>query len=144
MRERMLFRTNEGFALLLLGIVIAILAGLLAMHTLTSTMGNHNGDRSGTLAMAVVTDHSTGAATATLQETVVAVCSGPCDPGNGMTTLQCILALIAATLATVAACASNRMELIARPAQRYKSLPEANSRGIGRPPDLTDLSISRT
>lgn len=140
----MLVRNTEGFALLLLGTVIAILAGLLAMHTLTSNMGNHDGDRSGPMAMAVGTDHSTGAVATTLSGAVVAACSGTFDPGNGMTTMQCVLALISAPLAAVAACASNRVELIARPAQRYKRLPEANSRDIGQPPDLTELSISRT
>lgn len=143
-RNRMLCRRNGGFAPVLVGIVIAIVAGLLAMHPLTSAMGNHDADRSGPMVVAVGTDHSIEAVTMTLQGTVVGACSRTCDPGNGMTNMRCILALIAATLATVAACAANRVELIARPAQRYKRLTTANLPHVARPPDLIDLSISRT
>lgn len=124
--------------------VIALLAGLLAMHTLTSTMESHAGDGSTTIAIASEADHSAHGAVASLPESVVAACSGTCDPGHTMAAMACILALLAATLALGAARASNGAIVIPRPAQHQRDILAVASLETRPPPDLNVLSISRT
>jgi len=140
-----IFRRNPARStLVLLAVVIALLAGLLAMHTLTSTMESHDGNGSATLVMASETGHSAHGAVPNLPESVVAECFGTCEPDHTMAAMACILALLAATLALGAARSSNGAIVIARSAQHHRDILAVAAREARPPPDLKALSISRT
>ena len=144
MRDSILRRSAARSTLLLLSIVIALLAGLLAMHVLASSMGSHDQHAPVTMAMADGPNHSILVTTPGPGESAVADCSGNCDPGHSMASMVCILALLAATIVLGAARSAHGFTAIPRPLHHHGGFAAENARDMGPPPDLTFLSISRT
>ncbi len=125
----------------LLGVVIAILAGLLAMHTIATGMTGHSDP--GTAAMAVTTDHHAAGAHS---DPIEDGCVEDCPPTHDMTAMVCVLALAAGGLLLLigllrgieAQTLSMRLRLLNDAVRVLRSLPFRD------PPDLLKLSISRT
>ncbi len=143
LRDAMLRRSAVRSTLLLLVIVVALLAGLLAMHTLSSGMGNHDGDASASMAMEM-SHHGVDTGLPALPGNVVANWSGSSYPGQPMVTMACILALLVATLALFAPRSANRVRPFARPVRYNRGVTAANPLETASPPDLLVLSVSRT
>ena len=77
-----------------------------------------------------------------MSELVTGDCGGMCDPGHVMSSMACVLALLL-TGALLFEVASRRWPVVlsALPAL---TVPALYTNGPSRPPDLTELSISRT
>lgn len=164
-RARVLGANTIRRTVLLLGVVSAVVLGLLAMHTLQTGMGNHNAPMNSTGAMSTIGDtahhgEDTVPGTEVLagSDTVVGAdmvgashkhaasseCSGMCDPEHTMAGMICVLALLLTGLLLAAI----------RPASTYTTAPltpvlrqvadAAAARPGPAPPDLNVLSISRT
>ena len=136
----------SGRTVLLLALVGAVLVGLLAMHTIASTAAGHH-DSSVMSASSVLSAssgmESHGVATGSSAIELVTVdCGGTCDPGHVMSSMTCVLAPVS-TGALLAEVASRRGPVVfsALPAL---TVPGPYTNGPSRPPDLTELSISRT
>jgi hypothetical protein len=138
LRERTLRPPALGRALLLLAFAGAVIIGLLAMHTISPTSGHH------APAHTAMTADSAPPSTADAA-TPGDDCDGLCPPPHSMTTMACVLALLATVIVLIGAAnrspISIRFHAIAVSAVRarvllsFRSLP---------PPDLHLLSISRT
>ena len=138
-----------GRTVLLLTLVGAVLVGLLAMHTIASTAAGHH-DSSVMSASSVLSASSASsameshgvAAGSRVNELVTVDCGGTCDPGHVMSSMTCVLAPVS-TGALLAEVASRRGPVVfsALPAL---TVPAPYTNGPSRPPDLTELSISRT
>jgi len=124
--------------------VMTLLAGLLAMHTMTFARENHGATASATIAMASETDHSAHGAVRGMPQNLDAECSGTCDPDHTMAAMACILALLTATLALGAARGINSASVTPRLAQYHRDILAVAARAARPPPDLNVLSISRT
>lgn len=136
--------------LLVAPVALAIITGLLAMHTLT---GSHQPAVSGSSAMSVhgqVDDASPGgiATTATMDEGAgdhcPAVCGGSAGmPDHSMLMVVCVLALLAAIIVLLA---PTVMTVLARTLARERVRTGAMLAALPRPrpPSLLVLSISRT
>lgn len=144
MRDGIFSRSAARSTLLLLSMVIALLAGLLAMHILTSSMGGHDQHAPVTMAVADGPDHSIHVTTPSPAGSVVADCSGSCDPGHTMATMVCILALLAATIVLGAVRSAHGFTAAPRPLHHRAGFAAVTARDTGPPPDLILLSISRT
>jgi hypothetical protein len=123
--------------LLRLVLVIGVLAGLLAMHTVIT------GPAHAAAAAAVTTEHHAAGAGEPMSESSPDDCgSSGCDPLHAMGAMACLLALLVAWVLTGAA----------PPAGRWmKDLPAAAPALVATlrsvappPPSLIALSISRT
>ncbi len=126
---------------LLLGVVVAIVAGLLAMHTIATGMTGH-GDP-GTAAMAVAPDHqAAGAHSAPMGNG----CAEDCAPTHDMTAMVCVLALLVGGLFLLV----GLLRGIESRTHAMRSQPVGDAIRVLRstpfrdPPDLLKLSISRT
>ena len=144
MRKSILRRSAARSTLLLLSIVIALLAGLLAMHILASSTGSHDQHAPVAMALADGPDHTIHTTTPSPAQSVVADCSGNCDPGHSMASMVCVLALMAATIVLGAVRSAHGFTAIPRPLHHRAGFAAVNARDMGPPPDLTFLSISRT
>lgn len=130
--------------LLLLTVVVAVVAGLLAMHTISSSMGDHAGGTGAANSMPADLHHadameSTGGSSAGSHG-----CSGVCDPGQVMTTLACVIALLATA---VMAAGARRTEWSGPPRRSRNFLRPAlaaAASAVPPAPNLDALSISRT
>ena len=144
-----------GQTVLLLTLVGAVLVGLLAMHTIASSTAGHRQSTmspispmsSISLASSVSSVlpgmESHGVATGSrVNELVTGDCGGMCDPGHVMSSMAFVLALVL-TGALLFEVASRRGPVVfsALPAV---TVPAPYANGPSRPPDLTELSISRT
>lgn len=126
---------------LLLGIVVAVVAGLLAMHTIATGMTGHSDP--GAAAMAVTTDHRASEAHS---DPTGVECSGDCAPSHDMTAMVCVLALLVGGVLLLVG--------VLRGIHTYSNAPRLRldddgahvSRSVSfrDPPDLLKLSISRT
>lgn len=136
-----------GRTVMLLAFVGAVLVGLLAMHTIVSaTPGNHDSSMSMTSPMASSIpsgmEHHAGAEGLPPNELTAGECGGACDPGHVMSGMACVLALLF-TGALLFPLVSRRWPptLATVPALTAQVL---HTVWPSRPPDLTELSISRT
>ncbi|WP_157127496.1 DUF6153 family protein [Cnuibacter physcomitrellae] len=138
MRAAILRPTALQRTVLLLGVVLAIVAGLLAMHTIATGMTGH-GDP-GTAAMTVTDDHRTDPTHPVPMEHGCADCA----PSHDMTVMVCVLALLVGTVLILPGLLHG-IQPHARSAVRSSLLGAAvRSAAFRDPPDLLKLSISRT
>ena len=125
-----------GRTVLLLTLVGAVLVGLLAMHGIASA--GHHGSSMESLSVSSMSSgmESHGVAAGTTD------CGGTCDAGHVMSSMTCMPALVF-TGALLFEVASRRGPVVisALPAL---TVPALYTNGPSRPPDLTELSISRT
>ncbi len=129
---------------LMVGIAVALIVGLLAMHTLTADTGHAESP-----AISSATDHEQVMAGAARADTAADAghCLGDCGaPGNmpnhSMPMMVCVLALLAAVIVVLApallARLSGSLGVVVPAAGVPRALPRP------RPPSLLVLSISRT
>ena len=132
-----------GRTVLLLTLIVAVLIGLLAMHSIASTAAGHHDSSVMSASSASLAMESHGVtAGSRVNELVTLDCGGTCDPGHVMSSMTCVLAPVS-TGALLAEVASRRGPVVfsALPAL---TVPGPYTNGPSRPPDLTELSISRT
>lgn len=115
--------------------VVALIVGLLAMHTLSSS-GEHHGEMS---AASAVADHHIADP---MNAPAPAECDGACEAGHVMW-MSCILALLAIGLLVVAANPTVQ-SLVGHLTSGLVSLASASARLFSPAPSLELLSISRT
>jgi hypothetical protein len=155
-RDAVLRRTAVQTSVLLLSIVAALVVGLLAMHTFTSSMGSH--DQPGAMttpAMAATAAIGVHASAHTDLATddpamgggtglTLTNCFATCGLGHSMAGMMCVLALLFTALSLMAASAANLTAIgpLARKAL-VRMIAFAAVRA-NPPPDLNSLSISRT
>ncbi|WP_156351699.1 MULTISPECIES: DUF6153 family protein [unclassified Agreia] len=126
---------------LLLGVVVAIVAGLLAMHTIATSMTGHSDPA--TAAMAVTADpHATGTHSGLTENE----CAGDCAPSHDMTAMVCVLALLIGgallLIGLLRGVQSHPHTMQLRPL--FDAIRVLRSVTYRDPPDLLKLSISRT
>ncbi|MCU1506083.1 MAG: hypothetical protein JWP05_1052 [Microbacteriaceae bacterium] len=145
-RDIMLRRTAVQTTVLLLSVVAALVVGLLAMHTFTSPMGNHN-EPAATMAMDANAPGDLAAGdmvTGGRDAVALPYCSVTCDLGHNMVGMVCVLAILFTALSLLAAASANVTEFWPR-ARLALSRMIAFAAAPGNPqPDLNALSISRT
>ncbi|WP_368499927.1 DUF6153 family protein [Herbiconiux sp. A18JL235] len=142
-------------SLFAIGVVVAVIVGLLAMHTMSSTPSGH-GEPS---AVAMTTAHheaepganshvmahdaASASASASASE---GVCSGECSPAHDMVGMVCVLALLLGGLVTLTLLIrdSATTSVIRQLIINRRAIPAAGTSDFRDPPDLTKLSISRT
>lgn len=129
----------------MLGIAVALIAGLLAMHTLTAG----NAHLESAPAMSSAADHDQPMASAAVEGTAAdpGHCLGDCGaPGNvpdhSMLMMVCVLALLAAVIIVLAPALLARLSMSLGVVVLAADVPRALPRP--RPPSLLVLSISRT
>lgn len=143
MRKRIVRPAAVRSAVLLLAMVGALVAGLLAMHTIESAMGGHNGVASSTMTTQHAPHLAGGMVIADLASTGADDCAGSCDPGHTMDTMVCVLALLLTILAIGASRNSMQRGLL-RVAEPLLRRIVAFAAASAPPPNLDALSISRT
>jgi hypothetical protein len=142
----MLRRTAMQTTVLLVSIVVALVVGLLAMHTLTSPMGNHTGPAATTAMDANPPgDLNAGdAVTAGGHSAALLSCSSTCDLGHNMVGMVCVLALLFTALSLTAVSAANVTTFGLRTRLALSRINAFVAAPTNPPPDLNALSISRT
>ena len=135
-----------GRTVLLLTLIVAVLIGLLAMHSIASTAAGHHDSSvmsasSASSASLAMESHGVTAGSR-VNELVTLDCGGTCDPGHVMSSMTCVLAPVS-TGALLAEVASRRGPVVFS-ALSALTVPAPHTNGPSRPPDLTELSISRT
>jgi hypothetical protein len=144
MREAILRPAALRKTMLLLVVVGALLAGLLAMHTIASAMGGHNDATASTMAMQGADHHADGMVVPGGQSSGAGDCAGTCDPGHPMATMVCILALLMTVLALGALrrpALGGLLRVVLPPLRRILASAAV---AFPIPPNLDALSISRT
>ncbi|WP_440711696.1 DUF6153 family protein [Herbiconiux sp. YIM B11900] len=126
--------------LLLISVIIAVVAGLLAMHTMAATTGH---SEPATAAMTMTSDEHTNA---TSSAPVGDNCVQECTPEHDMTAMICVLALLVGGLFLVIALlrAGGLASVAVRLQPLIRALRATGSFPFRDPPDLSKLSISRT
>lgn len=127
--------------ILLVSLVVGIVVGLLAMHTLESTMGMHGASVSSNAMMANAQSASLMGSNA--NTVIAAPCDVSCAPDTTMSLMACILALLLTALLLAAAAKAAMTALLPLRTPRASMLSRLVNTGRP-PPDLTRLSISRT
>ena len=127
----------------LLTLVGAVLVGLLAMHGIASA--GHHGSSMESLSVSSMSSGMESLSSGMESHGVAAGttdCGGTCDAGHVMSSMTCMPALVF-TGALLFEVASRRGPVVisALPAL---TVPALYTNGPSRPPDLTELSISRT
>ena len=129
----------------MLGIAVALIAGLLAMHTLTA--GNAHLESAPAISSAA--DHDQAMAGPAVEGTAIDAghCLGDCGaPGNmpnhSILMMVCVLALLAAVIIVLAPALLARLSMSLGVVVLVADMPRALPRP--RPPSLLVLSISRT
>lgn len=123
--------------LLTLAAVVAIIVGLLAMHSFSTDAGNHDAT---TAVVAEAHQHEHGGAPFVANHD----CDGACEPGHSMPVTACLLALLVFTLLLAAREAVARGRLPLPGAANPEWPVQAGALRWPRPPSLEALSISRT
>jgi hypothetical protein len=145
MRSRVATTKSAGLArtLLMLALACAVLVGLLAMHTISSTPGDHMGTVS---TMSAHTGHpqSHGATVTPGHAETQAACGGMCDPGHVMAEMACVLALLVSALAFAITASRRWSTFLAALRSQWLAIVAVASVAMPPPPDLRALSISRT
>lgn len=120
----------------LLVAVGAIIAGILAMHTLSSSSAHAD------TAPAVMSGDAHSSSTLTAA-TAPQLCDDPCDSPHNMAMIGCILALLTGVLVVGAALRGSRILFAVRPRIVFSTTARQSSFYGLAPPDLHVLSISR-
>lgn len=125
----------------LLGVVLAIVLGLLAMHTIASGMGGHSEP-----AATVITVDADHQMSGTHPDS--GPCSGDCapEPSHDMTAMVCVLALMVGGALLLVGLFRSAQQRDPRPQIRVlvSAFRSVRSAPFRDPPDLLKLSISRT
>ncbi|PZU46114.1 MAG: hypothetical protein DI566_08100 [Microbacterium sp.] len=155
---RALVHARSGLHRLLLTFTTALLliAGLLAMHTLTGTLSGGHADTTATAFESAHVDVGTDVSAVTATETTpgmkseaaVGHCAGDCGgsggvPDHSMLTMVCALALLAAAIVLLAPVLLARLG-VALALLRLHGRSVLAALPHPRPPSLLVLSISRT
>jgi hypothetical protein len=152
-RAALLRSSQVRKTLLLVTVVLALLAGLLAMHTISTTMGSHSQPEAAAMAMSAGTHVETGAHVGARSHVDsyshdpvgAGECDGECGPGHDMAAMVCVLALLFTSLLLVLVQAgSGRRTLVSGRLTIVRTLRVTALRSFRDPPDLVKLSISRT
>ncbi|MCU1584568.1 MAG: hypothetical protein JWM49_1124 [Microbacteriaceae bacterium] len=136
-RDAILRRPAVQTSVLMLSVVAALVVGLLAMHTFTSSMGTHEEPAS------LTTSATVGMAAMGTGFTRTD-CSVTCDPGHDMAGMMCVLALLFTALSLMAASAASVTALGPLARQALVRMIAFAAVRANPPPDLNALSISRT
>jgi hypothetical protein len=131
-------------AVLLLVMVGALVAGLLAMHTIASAMGGHNDTTAAAMAMPDSGYPAGAMAMPDMTSTGADDCAGMCDPGHAMATMVCVLALLITILAISALRNRTQRGLLRVAEPRFRRIVAFAAAACAPPPNLDALSISRT
>lgn len=140
-------RTLTHTVLAVLAVAVGIIAGLLAMHSFNShatTAGHHGTVAVSTQSGAADQHHNTSEAAAVPDAPTADAGCATCGGGDPMTSMACVLALLAASILL------GRIGLGWRQATLITVLAAATTRWPARahalppPPSLTVLCISRT
>ena len=153
---RRLVRPRDGLLLVgTVGVVIAVIVGLLAMHVIASSAGGHS-TAATTMTMGggpddpMVSQHGGAFVSAdSMSDPVVVTASGTSGdeaPDHTMADMACVLALLFGTLTLLGSAASHRPRMGTFEDGHGGLAPDAvaGAREQGPPPDLNFLSISRT
>jgi len=134
---------DTGRTMLLLALVGAVIVGLLAMHTFTSTSGSHG--TGGSEMASGMMDHSPVILSASADHTFsLDACDGICTPGHVMSAMTCVLAVLFTTM-VLAITASRRWTMfLSGLRSRVHAMTAVAAIATPPPPDLNSLSISRT
>jgi hypothetical protein len=149
-RDAIMRRTAVQTTLLLLSIVAALVVGLLAMHTFTSSMSNQDESAStmsaATMGAATMGADATPHSTLAMGEHAAALthCSADCGFDPSMSGMMCVLALLFTALCLMAATAAKAITFGQRARQSLSRMIAFAAFPAGPPPDLNALSISRT
>ena len=126
----------------LFALVGALLVGLLAMHTVSSSLGNHSDP-----AMSAMDDSANPKSDMAAMSDVhvgPADCSGMCDPGHSMTVMVCVLALLFTGFLLAAIRPAALLNLAPAGYSFIRLVRAFAAREGPAPPDLKVLSIFRT
>jgi hypothetical protein len=125
----------------LLSVVLAIVLGLLAMHTIASGMGGHS--EPAATVMTVAADHQMPGT-----HPDSGPCSGACapEPSHNITAMVCVLALMVGAVLLPVGLFRSAQQRDPRPQIRLlvSAFRFVRSAPFRDPPDLITLSISRT
>jgi hypothetical protein len=151
-RAALLHPSQVRKMLLLVAFVLALVAGLLAMHTISTTMGSHSQPEAAAMAMSAGTHIETGADVGARSHAdghyrdpaAAGKCDGECGPGHDMAAMVCVLALLFTSLLLVLVQAGSGRTLVSGRLTIVRNLRVAALRPFRDPPDLVKLSISRT
>lgn len=131
--------------LLLLLLVGAVVAGLLAMHTISSSgMSGHDAPAASGMVMADPGHHASETMGHEQAAPAVLDASGAGDPGHAMSTIACVLALLFSALLLVARHARTTSKMLPRPGAAPGRIVAFAAVKVNPPPNLDALSISRT
>lgn len=137
-------RSTMHRLVLMLGIAVALIAGLLAMHTLTA--GNTHVESAPAISSAAAHDQVMVGAAVDGTAADTGHCAGCGAPGNmpdhSMLMMVCVLALLAAVIIVMAPALLARLSMSLGVVVLAADVPRALPRP--RPPSLLVLSISRT
>jgi hypothetical protein len=128
--------------MLLLAIVGALVAGLLAMHTIANSMGGHNDASASTMAMPGSVHYADAGAVP--NPNMLGDCAGTCDPGHTMATMVCVLALLVTALLLAATRRDAWSGLLRQAQTSLRKISALAALAFAAPPNLDALSISRT
>ncbi|CAN5431616.1 hypothetical protein BH10ACT4_BH10ACT4_01670 [soil metagenome] len=120
-----------------------VIIGLLAMHTIVSSPGDH-GEQVPAMAAEMATPG--GAVALATSDTVgmPGTCSGMCDPGHAMASMACVLALLFGGLVLFITNSRQWSTYFAATRSRWRAIGPVACLAMPPPPDLNALSISRT
>ncbi|WP_202564050.1 DUF6153 family protein [Agreia sp. COWG] len=138
-RSTLLQRDAVKRTLLLVGLVLTVMAGLIAMHTIASTTMAHSAPS--TAAMVMPSDGHAAPSDVQGDEG----CTGDCAPSHDVMAMACVLAVAFGGVVFVIGLvrsAGLRAQLAEELISDRSFLPE--SFPFRAPPDLLKLSISRT
>lgn len=142
-------RTLTRTVLTVLTVAVAIIAGLLAMHSFNShatTAGHH--DTVAVSTQANAPDHHHDASTASQMPTPTAPAAdagcATCGGGDSMAWMACVLALLVATILLARIRLGLRHMTVASLLSARTAHPPVRAHTLPPPPSLTVLCISRT
>ncbi|ERK73231.1 MULTISPECIES: DUF6153 family protein [Leifsonia] len=130
--------------LLVLGAVIGVLVGLLAMHVVDTAAAGHQQMNMAPAAAAHAPLQQTAPTDAGAGTDPAGCATGSCDPIHDMTAMVCTLALLAATILLIApALGRALLSLGSRAAPTSLARTIARTIGPPPPPSLLALSVDR-
>ena len=130
--------------ILLLVVVGALVAGLLAMHTVASSMAGHNDTSVSAMAMPGPTHHADAITAPDRGSVQLTDCVGVCDPGHAMATTVCVLALLITALMLAAQRPPAESYLLRVTMPIVRRFVASAAAAFAPPPSLDALSIGRT
>jgi transcriptional regulator GlxA family with amidase domain len=131
-------------AMLLVAVVGALVAGLLAMHTIASAMGGHDDAPDSTMAMHGAVQLPDALVVPSSGSTVLSDCAGRCDPGHTVATMVCVLALLVTAVLLAVTRRSESSGWLRQAQSSGRRIIAFAAAAFAPPPNLDALSISRT